>query len=460
KFAVFDVNPSNQDSQKVFTKVNNVLSTFVSSRNDSELLANLRGSYIDTNYYAYKNKNRPFPDAAIEDSLFFAPAGKVVGPYFSNGSYKLAKLLGTKADTSWTMKASHILVKVKGPSMQDTLDAKAEAEKILAEIKGGKSFEDMAREKGTDGTKETGGDLGYFREGDGFVKEFTDGVKPHNKGDMFVLKTPFGFHVIKVTDNKTNRMIKVVNFEERLEPSGETQNSIQAKANEFRSKVNNIESFDKVAQDMNLILRNATKVKSSDRFVQGLTEPKEIIRWMFEADKGKISDVLYMNNKYIIAVLTGAREKGIPSWEDVKDEITVDVYKMKKAEQFKERLEKAMVSAKQPLDLALALKTVVQEATNHHFDNPNIPYAGNEPKLLGTAFGLGKGKFSKIIEGVNGVYVVWVDQINDPANPMKDLKDLQKELSQQVAASGDYLAKAAIKESANIIDKRYRLSGS
>jgi peptidyl-prolyl cis-trans isomerase D len=460
KFALFDVNPSSKDSQEVFSKVNNVLATFKNAVNDSQIKAGLPEVVFDTNYYAYKNPNRKFPDAAIEDSLFYAPIGKVVGPYYSNGAYKLAKLMGVKEDSAWTMKASHILVPLKSKSVVDSLAAKADAEKILAEIKGGRTFEEMAMEKGTDGTKDKGGDLGWFREGDGFVKEFTDGVKPHVKGDMFILKTQFGYHIIKVTENKTRRMIKVANYEEILEASSETQTKAQSKANEFRSKVSNMETFEKVATDMGLILRNAPKVKSGDRFVQGLTDPKEIIRWVFENKKGDVSDVIFSDNKYIIAIITGSREKGIPSWEDVKDEITPEVYKMKKAETFIVNFEKALGTSKQPLELALALKTVVQDATNHRFNNPNIPYAGNEPKLLGTAFGMKQGKFSKILEGNNGVYVVWVDQIVNSTNAPKDFKDIQKEMTQQSSGSGEYLAKAAIKENAVIVDKRYRISGS
>lgn len=456
KFALFDVVPSAEDSAQVLGKINKALGAFTSAKNDSELLANLTGVFIDTNYYARKK----LPDQAIEDSLFNAAPGKVVGPYYSNGSYKLAKLLGSKEDTAWTMKASHILVQVKGNTMKDTMDAKVEADKILADIKGGvKTFEDMAREKGTDGTKDAGGDLGWFREGEGFVKEFTEGVKPHNKGDMFVLKTQFGFHVIKVTENKTRRMIKVANVEEPLDASSATANGVSAKANEFRSKVSNLESFEKVAADMGLILRNAPKIKSSDRFVQGISEPREIIRFAYDNEKGSISDVLTLKNTFVIAIVTGTRDKGIPSWEDVKDEITPEVIKMKKAELFRERFEKALPGSKQPLDLALALKTVVQDASNHKFDNINIPFAGAEPKLLGTAFGMKPGKFSKIIEGNNGVYVVWVDNVNDVV-PVADLKTLQKELTMQQSASGEFLSRNAIREISNIVDKRYRFGGS
>lgn len=71
--------PSSKDSQEVFGRVNNVLATFKNAVNDSQIKAGLPEVVFDTNYYAYKNQNRRFPDPAIEDSLYYAPIGKVVG---------------------------------------------------------------------------------------------------------------------------------------------------------------------------------------------------------------------------------------------------------------------------------------------------------------------------------------------------------------------------------------------
>lgn len=90
------------------------------------------------------------------------------------------------------VKASHILVKTK-----------EEADSIIKQLKGGADFAKLAAEKGTDGTKETGGDLGYFVK-DQMVKPFADAAFAMKPGEVSQtpVQTDFGFHVIKVADKR------------------------------------------------------------------------------------------------------------------------------------------------------------------------------------------------------------------------------------------------------------------
>jgi peptidyl-prolyl cis-trans isomerase C len=88
-------------------------------------------------------------------------------------------------------KASHILV-------QD----KALAEAILKRLKEGGSFESLAREFSKCPSKGKGGDLGWFGEGQ-MVKPFEDAVRKLSKGRISgPVKTQFGFHIIKKTDER------------------------------------------------------------------------------------------------------------------------------------------------------------------------------------------------------------------------------------------------------------------
>jgi len=85
--------------------------------------------------------------------------------------------------------ASHILVADE-----------ATAKDILAKLKAGEKFEDLAKQYGTDGTKDSGGSLGTFGRGD-MVKEFEDAAFALKAGEISdVVKTEFGYHVIKLTD--------------------------------------------------------------------------------------------------------------------------------------------------------------------------------------------------------------------------------------------------------------------
>ncbi|AGE76773.1 TPA: peptidylprolyl isomerase PrsA [Bacillus thuringiensis] len=89
------------------------------------------------------------------------------------------------------IKASHILVKD-----EET------AKKVKDELAQGKSFEELAKQYSEDtGSKEKGGDLGFFGPGK-MVKEFEEAAQKLKKGEVSEpVKTQFGYHIIKVTDN-------------------------------------------------------------------------------------------------------------------------------------------------------------------------------------------------------------------------------------------------------------------
>jgi peptidyl-prolyl cis-trans isomerase C len=82
-----------------------------------------------------------------------------------------------------------------------------EAKAILADLKKGGDFVAIAKEKSKDpGSKETGGDLGYFTK-DQMVPEFAEVAFKLDKGQLSdPVKTQFGWHVLKVED-KRNRPI-------------------------------------------------------------------------------------------------------------------------------------------------------------------------------------------------------------------------------------------------------------
>ena len=85
--------------------------------------------------------------------------------------------------------ASHILVKEE-----------ATAKEILEKLKAGEKFEDLAKQYGTDGTKDTGGSLGTFGRGQ-MVAEFEEAAFALQPGEISdVVKTEFGYHIIKLTD--------------------------------------------------------------------------------------------------------------------------------------------------------------------------------------------------------------------------------------------------------------------
>ncbi|MEB2494855.1 peptidylprolyl isomerase, partial [Peribacillus frigoritolerans] len=80
------------------------------------------------------------------------------------------------------------------------------AKKVKEELGQGKSFEELAKQYSEDtGSKEKGGDLGYFTAGK-MVKEFEDAAYKLKKDEVSEpVKSQFGYHIIKVTDIKEQK---------------------------------------------------------------------------------------------------------------------------------------------------------------------------------------------------------------------------------------------------------------
>jgi len=78
--------------------------------------------------------------------------------------------------------------------------AKARANSLLAEIKKGGDFEQIAKRESMDpGTKQLGGDLGWNRRGSGLVPEFEAMMFALRPGEVSpVIETAFGYHIIRV----------------------------------------------------------------------------------------------------------------------------------------------------------------------------------------------------------------------------------------------------------------------
>ena len=103
---------------------------------------------------------------------------------------------------------AHILISVKSSSNPNGLsdeEAKKKAEEVLKKVKDGGDFATLAKEYSNDtGNASNGGDLGWSsKEDNSYVSEFNNAAYALNKGQVSdVVKTSYGYHIIKVLDTK------------------------------------------------------------------------------------------------------------------------------------------------------------------------------------------------------------------------------------------------------------------
>jgi peptidyl-prolyl cis-trans isomerase SurA len=140
----------------------------------------------------------------FEDAAYNTPKGEV-NPSVIRTKYGFHIIKVTdKKERVPQIRASHILVSFNNEKGQpDTAYAKTKLDTVLKHLKSGEDFAKVAMQYSDDtGSKQQGGDLNYF-ERRMMVKEFDEAAFKLNVGQVSdVVKTNFGYHIIKVTDKK------------------------------------------------------------------------------------------------------------------------------------------------------------------------------------------------------------------------------------------------------------------
>lgn len=448
EYILFDANPSKADSAEVIVAVQKVAADFRATTNDSLFVSINSETKLPISYV-----RKGQLDPALDSLIFKASAGGFVGPVFSNGVYKMAKVLDVKVGPD-SVKASHILI---NPASEGGIDkAKAKADSIRGLIAGGASFAELAAKFGTDASKDTGGDLGTFGRG-AMVPAFEEAVFNGNVGDLKVISTQFGVHVIKINAQiGSSRVAKVALLDKSLATSNKTQQDAYKKATAFLAAAKDEKSFDEESKKLGYVKVVADNIVATQAVIQGLNSAREMVRWAFDADKGDVSNQVFeMDNKFAVARLVDVLEKGTLTQDQVKKRIEPLVVKSVKARMLTEKMNKALAGSSSIEQVAQKVGKPVNPVQNVVFANPVIPGLAQENKLVGTIFGSQPGKLSKSVEGEYGVYVFVVNGFINPA-PLTNVFKQKVQVAQNVQQRATGEAFKVLRDKSEIKDNRVK----
>lgn len=459
QYVSFSIDPSSKDTQQTIEEVQTIKKEFANAENASGYARlHTDGSMLADEFVGITDlsQNGSFP-GELTDAVFSAEVGTVFDPIYESGTYKLVKIAAEETIEEGGdayFRAAHILIKPDGDTDADTATAMAEARKVLAQAKSGeKTFEELAKEFGTDGTKEQGGDLGWWQNG-GMVRNFQKGVESMtNVGDYTISKSRFGAHIIKLTHEPLYVKRKVVMIEKNILASGETGEAAYSRAAQFIDKAKSGSEFMSVASELELNINIAENIKADAATVKGLNDARQLVKWAYQQEGvDAVSDIFTLDQNYVVAMLTEIRVKGEYDVITRESEIKDKIVKEKKVKDLQEKMNAAYTN---DLDaLATALGVTVESAENASFKTPVIPNLGSETKVVGAIFALEDGEVSKVIVGDEGVYVFRMDGYTEVEAPTS-YADMQGKMLQSASASAQVYAIQALKDEAKVVDRRY-----
>ena len=451
QYVTFPIIATKEDSVEMYNKIKELARGLATATSDSTY-ARVNSDVPTKLYWSYSD----MPDQLKSAVKSFIP-GSVNGPYREGNTYFIYKYGGTKIDTAYTARASHILIRTQGTSDSAKAEARTKAADLLKQLQGGANFEQLATANSADpGSAQRGGDLGFFSEG-AMVKPFNDAVFAMSGTGLIgrLIESDFGFHIIKVTEPKTNVLYKIAAIGKTRTPSQATRDAIYAKADQFSIESKSKSAFDEnVKKDKGLLVQTANRIPESATNVNTIQNAREIVRWAFNDDTktDQVSPVFETDEQYVVAILTGKSSKDSPSINDFRDELTLKVRNEVKAEQITKKLSGIQGGTLEAIAQKYGAGALVEAANEISLATGFLTSAGLDPIALGKGFGLKAGKKSKVFTGENGVFIM--EKVSDTPAPAIADYSMYKANLQSKNLQASYLLNEAIRENAKVVDNR------
>lgn len=453
EYVTFDVVPSEEDIKQAEEWITRTKAEF-SEAADPVQFINLTA---DSRHNGFFVPLSSIPDS-LADFVTREDTREVFGPYYEDGSFKIARLIAVENRPD-SVHARHILL---SPNQTRSLDgARKQADSLISIIRTGVSFEALAMSVSDDqGSAQLGGDLGWFSEGM-MVLPFNNACFSAKKGDIVTAETTFGIHIIEILDqSKASKKYHLGIVDRKVIAGSATNQRIYSEASHFAGTNNTYEKFNAAIAENKLEKRIANNVTPQQKTLPGLDNSRNLIISLFQTENGRIvldnseQAVFEIGDKYVVAYCTKIQEEGIAPVTDVESEIRFALVRDKKAELIAADFTKNSGEGKSLDNIARSMGLTVQDAAQVGFESYTIPGAGSEPALIAAASSAKQGVVAGPVKGNDAVYMLVVNNLTQGQN--EDPSFLKERLSTTYEMRGNYEAYEALRKDANIVDKRYK----
>jgi peptidyl-prolyl cis-trans isomerase D len=313
------------------------------------------------------------------------------------------------------IRASHILLNTAG---KDEATVRKQAEDILKQARAGADFAALATKFSEDeGSKVNGGDLDYFGRGR-MVPEFETAAFALQPGQISdLVKSQFGFHIIKVVDKKpaVTRTFDEVRpqIEEQLKAQ-RTDQQLTARATELASRIDDPSDLETVARDQGLMVTESEFFGREDP-VPGIGVAPQVAQAAFALEDNAVSAPIGSPRGPVFVTVTQKREPRVPALDEVKDRVRADAIRVKAIEISRQRGAAIAASLRSAGNFGAAAKAQGFEAkdTDLIARGAPLPDIGVSPDVEKAVFGLPAGSVSEPITTRDATVIVRVLERDD-----------------------------------------------
>lgn len=387
-----------------------------------------------------------------ESAFFTAEAGTVFGPYTKGDQMMVSCLLERVMAPDEAAKCRHILLSAKDSkdrAEMATLGARADSLKRV--LRNGGDFDDLVTRFSEDpGSKNTGGVYDFFPKGR-MVKPFEDFCFNEPVGSLGWVETDYGVHLIEVLDRRTEvEEARVAYISRNVAASAATAREAYAQASEFAINATDKESLLNAAQEAGYATGEGKDIAVNARAVTGIRDASELVAWSYRSEVGEVSNPILTSEYYLVAHLDAARQAGVPTLEDVEDEMREGATNEAKGKMYAAMMDGTNLDA-----IAEAVGETVKTGKDLSIKFPTVRGSGAsaEPKVAGAAFSIPVGMMSSPIVGNYGVWVIAPQNVTEAASKESYL-DEQSTLATRARTNFPFTVLSTMQKAADIEDNR------
>ncbi|KAK3582353.1 hypothetical protein CHS0354_023896 [Potamilus streckersoni] len=399
KFVLFNNIPSAEDTLAIINDLRSIKDEFKGSTNDSDFVS------IHSDISNQKFNEKLNIDEIKGLDIKNLDIGDVIGPYKEVDKIKLFKV----KEISNIVKASHILLKVKGSAKSDSANTLQKANSLLKKAKSGVDFGKLAKENSEEpGAASTMGDLGWFGKGK-MVKEFEEAALKGKKGQIIgPIKTIFGYHIIKITGSDSTEVMGV-NIEKKILPGEETTNKNRLLISELKLRIEKSD-FEKVTSNEQIEVKETGSFQQYG-FIPILGYSRAVSNFAFSSNEKDVSNGIEVKDGFTIIQVSEVNDDPYKKIDNVKEQIIKNLIDKKKKEDLLQYAVEMMAKSKGDISKLQEAEPLIKVGRLENLEVKNFFHTelGNVGKILSEILKTENNFTTHVKECGNGVVIVKVE---------------------------------------------------
>jgi peptidyl-prolyl cis-trans isomerase D len=328
-------------------------------------------------------------------------------------------------------RSRHILIRVApGADAKTDAAAKAKAEGILKQLQGGANFADLAKKFSDDGSKDQGGELGFYRRG-ATVPEFEKALFSQKIGDIAILKSQFGYHILQVEERQPAHAESLAEVLPTIQGTLGRQKLNQLELNYAQTLTSEAlkNGLEKTAAAHHLEVVTTPPVGLRG-VIAGMPDAAQMIGKAFESKQGDPPQNAQTGEGYAIFQVTGIAPAHAPAFDAWKSHVLDDYRQQTLPALLSLKTHQLADKAKSENDLAKAAKEAGATMKTSDLVGPGsqVPDLGPVSQVAPQLFDLSVGNISGPIDTPrNGIVAKLVDKQEPTADDIAKNFDQHKD---------------------------------